>query len=101
MREIISNQPEKWQGRHLLMCTHSFNSKSKILYLMYCDIIKEMPNRRLKIKVYGDRHVSICGEKIRYAGIGDDGSRVGKQDAFQAGSKNKICVKLISLFCYT
>ena len=33
---------------------------------MYCDIIKEMPNRRLKIKVYGDRHVSICGEKIRY-----------------------------------
>ena len=66
MREIISNQPEKWQGRHLLMCTHSFNSKSKILYLMYCDIIKEMPNRRLKIKVYGDRHVSICGEKIRY-----------------------------------
>jgi hypothetical protein len=41
------------------------------------------------------------GEKIRHAGIGEDGGRVGKQDAFQAGSKNKICVKLISLFCYT
>ncbi|EGQ74805.1 hypothetical protein HMPREF9418_2652 [Neisseria macacae ATCC 33926] len=41
------------------------------------------------------------GEKIRHAAIGDDGGRVGKQDAFQAGSKNKICVKLISLFCYT
>jgi len=31
------------------------------------------------------------GEKIRHAGIGEDGGRVGKQDAFQAGSKNKLC----------
>ena len=33
---------------------------------MYCDVLKEMPGGRLKIKVYGERHRSIEGEKIRY-----------------------------------
>lgn len=66
MREIIKKQPEKWQVRHLLKCTHSLNSKSKIHYLMYCDVIKDMPDGRLKIKVYGERHLSVDGEKIRY-----------------------------------
>ena len=33
---------------------------------MYCDVLKEMPDRRLKVKVYGYRHLSIEGERIRY-----------------------------------
>jgi len=66
MRKIMQRQPEKWQGRHLLKCTHALNSVSEIRYLMYCDIIKQMPDGRLKIKVYGERHRSADGEKIRY-----------------------------------
>lgn len=69
-RRIYSDQPQNWQGRHLLKCTHSLNSKSKIDYLMYCDVLKEMPDGRLKIKVYGERYPSIAGEKIRYVDVG-------------------------------
>ena len=70
MRKIMQRQPEKWQGRHLLKCTHALNSVSEIRYLMYCDIIKQMPDGRLKIKVYGERHRSADGEKIRYVDAG-------------------------------
>ena len=65
-RRIYSDQPQNWQGQHLLKCTHSLNLKSKIHYLMYCDVLKKMPGGRLKIKVYGERYRSIEGEKIRY-----------------------------------
>ena len=66
MRKILKQQPENWQGRHLLRCTHSLNSESKILYWMYCDVLGMTPSGRLKIKVYGYRHRSVDGEKIRY-----------------------------------
>ena len=66
----MQRQPEKWQGRYLLKCTHAFNSVSEIRYLMYCDIIKQMPDGRLKIKVYGERYRSADGEKIRYVNAG-------------------------------
>lgn len=66
MRRILTQRPEKWQGQHLLRCIHSLNANSKIYYLMYCDVLKEMPDRRLKVKVYGYRHLSIEGERIRY-----------------------------------
>lgn len=33
---------------------------------MYCNVLKAMPDGRLKIKVYGERYRSIAGEKIRY-----------------------------------
>ena len=32
-RRIYSEQPQNWQGQHLLKCTHSLNSDSKIHYL--------------------------------------------------------------------
>ena len=70
MRKIMQRQPEKWQGRYLLKCTHALNSVSEIRYLMYCDIIKQMPDGRLKIKVYGERRRSADGEKIRYVDAG-------------------------------
>jgi hypothetical protein len=86
--KLMSMQPEKWQGRYLLKCTHALNTKSKIRYLMYCDIIKQMPDGRLKIKVYGERHRSADGEKIRYV----DAGRVVTAEAYgvenQTGNKN-------------
>ena len=33
MRKIMQRQPEKWQGRYLLKCTHAFNSVSEIRYV--------------------------------------------------------------------
>ena len=68
-RLIYSDQPQNWQGQHLLKCTHSLNLKSKIHYLMYCDVLKTMPGGRLKINVYGERYRSIEGEKIRYVDV--------------------------------
>ena len=81
--KLMSMQPEKWQGLHLLKCAHVLNSKSRIRYLMYCDIIKQMPDGRLKIKVYGERHRSADGEKIRYV----DAGKVVAAKAY--GVKNK------------
>lgn len=81
--KLMSMQPEKWQGRYLLKCTHVLNSKSRIRYLMYCDIIKQMPDGRLKIKVYGERYCSVDGEKIRYV----DAGRVVTAEAY--GVENK------------
>lgn len=64
---IICNEkpPKEWQGEYLLECLHSFNSKSRIEYLMYCNFIKDMPNNRVKIKVFGTRF-SMKGCRIRY-----------------------------------
>lgn len=81
--KLMSMQPEKWQGLHLLKCAHVLNSKSRIRYLMYCDIIKQMPDGRLKIKVYGERYCSVDGEKIRYV----DAGRVVTAEAY--GVENK------------
>jgi hypothetical protein len=65
-RKIYPEQPINWEGEHLLECTHSFNRRSKKYYLMYCDVLKKMPNARLKIRVYGRLYNSIQGERIRY-----------------------------------
>lgn len=65
-RTICPEQPINWKGEHLLECTHSFNRRSKKYYLMYCDVLKKMPNARLKIRVYGRLYNSIQGERIRY-----------------------------------
>ena len=65
-RTIHKTHPEEWAGIHVLKCTHSLNSRSKIDYLMYCDVLKKMPAGRLKIRVYGNRYVSTEGSRIRY-----------------------------------
>ncbi|MBA7552585.1 hypothetical protein ES705_45154 [subsurface metagenome] len=41
---------------HKLSCRHAFNSRSGLDYLMECLILKEMPNNRLKILVFGERY---------------------------------------------
>lgn len=79
---IISKKtaPKNWDGKHFLTCTHSYNSKASIDYIMYCNVIKEMPNDRLKIKVFGYRwHDTEGKEKIRYI----DKYRVINADSFK------------------
>jgi len=52
---------------HLLKCKHCVGSNCK-QYYMVCDILKRMPDGRLKVKVYGDRYWrdSTNITKIRY-----------------------------------
>jgi len=55
---------------HDLLCAHQYNNCSRVEYKMPCIILKEMPNNRLKILVFGDRRIKqeFCkGKKtIRY-----------------------------------
>lgn len=53
---------------HRLECSHAFNIKSRYDYTMDCIILKEMPNDRLKILVFGDRYWKYHDDKkqIRY-----------------------------------
>lgn len=76
---ICKTVPTEWDGEHYLTCTHSLNSRSHINYLMHCNVIKEMPGDRLKIKVFGYRWTKSDGYKIRYV----DEYRVVKADAYK------------------
>lgn len=42
---------------HLLICVHAVGPARKA-YLMPCHILKEMPDGRLKLQVYGERNWS-------------------------------------------
>jgi len=61
---------------HNLECAHQINPTNRNEYFMPCIILKELPNNRLKILVFGDRRIKIryCRDKkrIRYV----DGHRV-------------------------
>lgn len=67
MGYIISKrpQPKEWLGEHYLACRHSLGRYS-IDYLMYCNILKEMPAGRFKVRVFGSRWTTTDGERIRY-----------------------------------
>lgn len=62
---IFKRRPENWDGKYLLKCKHC-RGRSESKYLMYCNLVKEMPNNRVKVKVFGYRCSSIAGERIRY-----------------------------------
>jgi len=53
---------------HRLSCSHAVNSVSRYDYCMDCIILKEMPNDRLKILVFGERYWKGYDDKkqIRY-----------------------------------
>ena len=57
-RTIHNEQPKDWNGSHFLKCTHSLNSRSRIDYLMYCNVLKTMSDGRLKVYVFGTRYVN-------------------------------------------
>ena len=58
----------KIDATHKLSCSHAFNEKSRYDYYMDCIILKEMPNDRLKILVFGERNRKGYDDKkqIRY-----------------------------------
>lgn len=76
---ICKGIPETWDGKYYLTCVHSLNSRSKIDFLMHCNILKTMPDGRLKIKVFGERYKHPHGEKIRYV----DAYRVVEANKFE------------------
>lgn len=62
---------------HKLSCSHVYCRNSRIDYYMNCIILKEMPNNRLKILVFGERCRKGYDDKkqIRYV----DSYRVSKK----------------------
>lgn len=62
---ICKDKPEEWEGLYYLKCRHRLGS-SCIRYLMHCNVIKTMPDGRLKLQVFGSRYVSVKGSRIRY-----------------------------------
>lgn len=71
-------RPEKWHGQHYLKCVHQLNHQSEICYQMFCNVLKTMPDGRLKIEVFGERYwkdARINKSRIRYV----DSWRVGTE----------------------
>lgn len=62
---INKNKPADWKGIHILKCRHCIG-KNRKHYAMYCDVIKEMSDGRVKIKVYGNRYWHTNNFKYRY-----------------------------------
>lgn len=58
---------------HKLFCAHQINPRNRNEYHMLCVLLKELPNNRAKVLVFGDRRVKIelCGDKkrIRYVSM--------------------------------
>ena len=65
---------------HKLECAHQINPKNRNEYYMDCIILKELPNNKVKVLVFGDRRIKleISGHKkrIRYV----DSYRVQKKE---------------------
>ena len=59
---------------HYLSCAHQINPRNRNEYLMPCLILKELPNNRAKILVFGDRRIKIeyCEEKQRVRYVSRD-----------------------------
>lgn len=62
------------EATHYLSCAHQINSRNRNEYLMLCLILKELPNNRAKILVFGDRRKKIeyCEEKQRIRYVSKD-----------------------------
>lgn len=70
---IIPNDlkaPDGWLGEYYINCLHQLNHGSEIYYQMFCNILKHMPDGRLKIQVFGyryfydEKYLNRC--RIRY-----------------------------------
>ena len=64
---MIYNQERK-DATHKLSCSHVFCRNSRVYYCMDCIVLKEMPNNRLKILVFGEHNRKGYDDKkrIRY-----------------------------------
>lgn len=50
---------------YLLKCVH-FYGRGGTEYLMPCDVLKAMPNQRLKVRVFGNRFFKDDTSRVRY-----------------------------------
>ena len=59
---------ERIDATHKLSCSHVYCRNSRVNYRMDCIILKEMPNNRLKILVFGEHNRKGNDDKkrIRY-----------------------------------
>ncbi len=51
----MSTELNRDNATHLLACAHAIGAARKV-YLMPCHVLKVMPDGRLKLQVYGERH---------------------------------------------
>lgn len=51
----MNTELNRENATHLLACVHAIGSSRKS-YMMPCHILKVMPDGRLKLRVYGERH---------------------------------------------
>lgn len=67
MYSIPLLKPADWDGQYVLFCRHCIGHGRK-RYAMYCNVLKTMPDGRLKIRVFGERDWGYCLDKsyIRY-----------------------------------
>ena len=68
MSKLHLNTYNLSEAKHAVECRHQYNYGSHLTYYMPCIILKEMPNNRVKVVVFGDRMYLGDGEtkKIRY-----------------------------------
>ena len=70
---------------HKLFCAHQINFMNRNEYYMHCIILKELPNNKVKILVFGDRRIKIelsgHRKRIRYV----DSYRVIKKEEKNGG----------------
>jgi len=59
---------------HYLSCAHQINPRNRNEYHMPCIILKELPNNKAKILVFGDRRIKIelSGHKKRVRYVSKD-----------------------------
>lgn len=59
---------------HYLSCAHQINPRNRNEYHMECIILKELPNNRAKILVFGDRRrkIELSGHKKRVRYVSKD-----------------------------
>ncbi len=62
------------EATHLLECAHQINPTNRNEYFMPCIILKELPNNRAKILIFGDRRIKleISGHKKRIRYVSKD-----------------------------
>lgn len=68
---------------HNLFCSHCFCRNSRVYYDMDCIILKEMPNDRLKILVFGERN------RRGY----DDKKQIRYVDKYRVREKKLLCLR--------
>lgn len=90
---ICKEQPVYWGGKYVLRCKHSFNSKSRIHYLMYCNHLGYTKSGKVKLLVFGYRHIHTRGGRVRYTRT--KGWRNQKRIS-SASNKKAFCLKPIT-----